>query len=91
MTKLKKWLQDFATDFAKPCHNVRQLSYYFSCQIIICNKTQQLITHNQLAALPLLGNAEIHPVADHDGVLVAEVVGDALGADGALGLDVRVI
>ena len=60
-------------------------------KITSISKTQQLITHNQLAALPLLGNAEIHPVADHDGVLVAEVVGDALGADGALGLDVRVI
>jgi hypothetical protein len=46
------------------------------------------MAYNELSAGPLLSRGQVDPVADHGGVLVAKVVGHALGADGALGLDV---
>ena len=45
------------------------------------------LTHNEVSPVPPLCRCEVDPVVDHDGVFVAEVVADALGAGRALSLN----
>lgn len=54
-------------------------------------RAPKLCTYDEVSPVPLLLRREADPVADHDGVLVAEVVGHALGAGGALGLDTEAL
>lgn len=60
-------------------------------KILIINSLYIASTYDELSSLALLSRGEVDPVADHDGVLVAEVVGHTLGAHGALRLNEGVI
>jgi hypothetical protein len=40
--------------------------------------------YNEFSSVPLLSRGQVDPVVDHDGLLIAKVIGDALCANGAL-------
>jgi hypothetical protein len=40
--------------------------------------------YNEFSSVPLLSRSQVDPVVDHDGLLIAKVIGDALCANGAL-------